>query len=109
MRRNFEGNEKPGGLKSSNRVAEESSRNEDYRQQKTDDSPIPDAFNTADLIELVEKLDIEKAEDKKTEQVRRITKCMKFLCNSEESLKYVNIEYLLYISKQIPFPQICCG
>jgi hypothetical protein len=89
MRRNFEGNEKPGGLKNSNRIAEESARNEDYRQHKTDDSPIPDAFNTSDLIELVEKLDIEKAEDKKTEQVRRITKCMKYLCNSEDSLKSV--------------------
>ena len=89
MRRNFEGNEKPGGLKNSNRVVEESARNEDYRQHKTDDSPIPDAFNTSDLIELVDKLDIEKAEDKKTEQVRRITKCMKYLCNSEDSLKYV--------------------
>ena len=87
MRRNFEGNEKPGGLKNAAKVADENSRNEDYRQHKTDDSPIPDAFNTADLIELVEKLDIGRAEDKKAEQVRRITKCMKFLCNSEESLK----------------------
>ena len=52
------------------------------------DSPIPDTFTLPDLIDLIDKVDIEKAEDKKTEAVWRITKCIKHLCCSEETLRW---------------------
>ena len=81
LRRNFDGNDKPGPpgpLKS---------RTESRATEQ--DSPIPDTFTLTDLIELIDKVDIEKAEDKKTEAVWRITKCIKHLCSSEETLRSV--------------------
>ena len=68
LRRNFEATDKPGP-----RLEQE--------------SPIPDTFTLPDLLELIDRVDIEKAEEKKNEAVWRITKCIKHLCSSEETLR----------------------
>ena len=86
LRRNFDGSEKPGPgpggkWKGENRVEQEDLR------AKIGDSPIPDTFTLTDLIHLIDKVDIEKAEDKKVDGVWRITKSIKHLCCSEESLR----------------------
>ena len=86
LRRNFEGSEKPGPggkWKGENRGEQE-----DLRAKIGDSpSPIPDTFTLPDLIHLIDKVDIERAEDKKAEGVWRITKSIKHLCSSEETLK----------------------
>ena len=100
FRRNLEGNEKqPGGLKSRltpesrvdpQRVSEESER---VISNKTRDSPIPDTFSTADLIDIVDKIDVSKTDDK--DHLRQVTRCIKHLCNSEESLRLVNPNFVI--------------
>ena len=57
------------------------------RSRLEQESPIPDTFTLPDLIELIDRVDIEKAEEKKTEAVWKITKCIKHLCSSEETLR----------------------
>ena len=87
LRRNFEGSEKPGpGSKWKGETRHGPGEQEDLRS-KIGDSPIPDTFTLPDLIHLIDKVDIEKAEDKKAEGVWRITKSIKHLCSSEESLR----------------------
>ena len=94
LRRNFEGgSDKPGGLKSrGEKFSSDTSRSSEEDQRvshvKTHgDSPIPDTFATGDLIDLVDRLDIDKLDDKKTDQVWKVTRCIKHLCNTEESLR----------------------
>ena len=92
FRRNLEGSEKPGGLKS--RLTPETRVDpqrvsEDDQRVKTRDSPIPDTFSTADLIDIVDKIDVSKTDDK--DHLRQVTRCIKHLCNSEESLRLVHV------------------
>ena len=75
LRRNLEGSDKPGPPPGA------------LRSRLEQESPIPDTFTLPDLIELIDRVDIEKAEEKKTEAVWRITKCIKHLCSSEETLR----------------------
>ena len=87
LRRNFEGSEKPGPGPGGKWKGENRGEPEDLRA-KIGDSPIPDTFTLQDLIHLIDKVDIEKAEDKKAEGGGwRITKSIKHLCSSEETLR----------------------
>ena len=83
--------EKPGGMQRPHKGNEIKHQkhpvHEDLRSAKSDESPIPDSFQVADLLELINKLTIERAEDKKADEVRRITKGIKYLCFNEESLR----------------------
>ena len=87
LRRNFEGSEKPGNPGPGGKWKAESRGEQEDLRAKIGDSPIPDTFTLPDLIQLINKVDIEKAEDKKAEGVWRITKSIKHLCSSEESLR----------------------
>lgn len=94
LRRNFDGgSEKPGGLKSrgekfSSDPGSRSSEEEPGRAVKSHgDSPVPDTFSTADLLDLVDRLSLDKVEDTKSEQARKVTKCIKHLCCSDEALR----------------------
>jgi len=85
--------DKPGGMQRhedrGSRHDDRRQQNEDHRLSKSDESPIPDTFHPSDLLELINNLTIEKAEDKKSDEVRRITKGIKFLCYNEDSLKFL--------------------
>ena len=80
--------ERPGGLKAGAGRAREEEEGRGGAGRNTEDcSPVPDTTSLTDLLDLVDRLDGEGKEEKRTEQVRRITKCMKHLCSTEESLR----------------------
>ena len=92
MRRNFEAGKegKQVGLRA--REGEEEGRlrrreGEEHRLPPSADSPIPEGFSLADLVELVERMEVER-EVEAVEQ-RRLTRAIKALASSEESLRAV--------------------
>ena len=90
MRRNFEASKegKQVGLRA--REGEEEGRGrrregEEQRPPPSADSPIPEGFSLADLVELVERVEVER-EVEAVEQ-RRLTRAIKSLASSEEALR----------------------
>lgn len=101
LRRTFDtsSESRPGGLKSRGEArAGSHDQSESRSSVETEDSsnvvqvrsqsPIPDSFGISDLVEMVGSLDIDKLEDKKTDHVRKVSRCIKHLCNSDEALRY---------------------
>ena len=81
LRRTFEtGDTRPGGLKTRASADRESMSSADTDES----SAVPDNFTITDLVQVVEQLDLE---DKKSDQTRKVTKCIKHLCSNEESLR----------------------
>ena len=58
---------------------------------KSQDSPLPDTFSLADLLELVNSTEAEKMES--GEEARRITRAMRQLASSDDSLRLVIHKY----------------
>merc|ERR1719400_347842 len=54
------------------------------------DSPIPEGFGIPDLMDLVDRLEVDKEGEPGAQ--RKVTRAIKFLCHSEEALRAVTDE-----------------
>ena len=54
---------------------------------KSHESPLPDTFSLADLLELVNSTEAEKMES--GEEARRITRAMRQLASSDDNLRLI--------------------